>query len=150
MIWRASRTHTIFLGVLLLYFVLTVVAVAISIYYNKPSVACGPFSQMDTAYDLVSLMVEKWQSSNLYLKKIVRFISQRGFIFVVLIIFCVIAYYSHILLTSHRKMVKLLKYQLDLVRTNVYFAFQIALQNNNNNNNNNNKELTELIVAFFS
>ncbi|XP_029639191.1 transmembrane channel-like protein 5 [Octopus sinensis] len=125
MIWRASRTHTIFLGVLLLYFVLTVVAVAISIYYNKPSVACGPFSQMDTAYDLVSLMVEKWQSSNLYLKKIVRFISQRGFIFVVLIIFCVIAYYSHILLTSHRKMVKLLKYQLDLEGKNKQFLLTL-------------------------
>uniref|UniRef100_A0A0L8HSK7 TMC domain-containing protein n=1 Tax=Octopus bimaculoides TaxID=37653 RepID=A0A0L8HSK7_OCTBM len=125
MIWRASRTHTIFLGVLLLYFVLTVVAVAISIYYNKPSVTCGPFSQMNTAYDLVSLMVDKWQSSNLYLKKIVRFISQRGFIFVVLIIFCVIAYYSHILLTSHRKMVKLLKYQLDLEGKNKQFLLTL-------------------------
>ncbi|GAB1598290.1 transmembrane channel-like protein 5 [Argonauta hians] len=138
MIWRASRTHTIFLSTLLLYFVLTVVAVAISIFYNKPSDTCGPFSGLESAYTLVSLMITQSQSSNSFLKKIVVFISQRGFIFVVLIIFCVVAYYSNILLVSHRKMVKLLKFQLDLEGKNKQFL--LTLMNKARQTNDGNKD----------
>lgn len=112
--WRASRTHTIFLGFLFFFFLLTTVAVAVSIITITPSNDCGPFRGQDKAYDVVINLVESWKDDYKVLHEIVKVISSPGVIAGVLVILCVGTYYMRIVMVGHKEMVTLLRHQLTM------------------------------------
>ncbi|XP_063445528.1 transmembrane channel-like protein 7 isoform X2 [Mytilus trossulus] len=112
--WRASRTHTIFLGFLFFFFLLTTVAVAVSIITITPSRHCGPFREQDKAYDVVTNLVNSWKDDYKVLHEIVKVISSPGVIAGVLVILCVGTYYMRIVMVGHKEMVTLLRHQLTM------------------------------------
>ena len=112
--WRASRTHTIFLGFLFFFFLLTTIAVAVGIITIKPSEDCGPFRGQNKAYDIVLTMVDSWKHDYKVLYEIVKMVSSPGLIAGVLICLCVGTYYMRIVMIGHKEMVTLLRHQLTM------------------------------------
>lgn len=126
--WHAARTHTIFLGVLLLFFVLTATTVAVSILFSQPSTECGPFKNFESAYDVVLQMVNVSKGSIGFFKAALQFISQPGFITIILVTVSICAYYSRIVLIGHKEMVGLLKYQLRMEGQDKVFLLKLLNQ----------------------
>lgn len=112
--WRASKTHTIFLGFLFFFFLLTTVAVAVGIITITPSADCGPFRGQSKAYDVVLTLIDSWKDDFKVLYEIVKVVSSPGAIAVVLILLCVGTYYTRIVMIGHKEMVTLLRHQLTM------------------------------------
>ena len=112
--WRASKTHTIFLGFLFFFFLLTTIAVAVGIITIRPSEDCGPFRGQNKAYDIVLTMVDSWKHDYKVLYEIVKIVSSPGLIAGALICLCVGTYYMRIVMIGHKEMVTLLRHQLTM------------------------------------
>ncbi|GFN96368.1 transmembrane channel-like protein [Plakobranchus ocellatus] len=110
--WRASRTHTIFVGYLFTFFILSCVAVGFGIFLIKPSTACGPYKDYKTAYQVVTDAIENWKASNDVVNEFFKFISSPGFISGLLILLGMILYYTRTVMLSHRERVQQFKLQL--------------------------------------
>ncbi|XP_052263365.1 transmembrane channel-like protein 7 isoform X2 [Dreissena polymorpha] len=110
--WRASRAHTIFLSFLLLFYLLTLGAIAYAIIFLKPSEMCGPFRQHKTSYEVVVLLIDSWKAKYPVLVDIISFVSSSGFIAATLGVLLVLTYYMRIVMVGHKEMVKLLRDQL--------------------------------------
>ncbi|XP_060075217.1 transmembrane channel-like protein 5 [Ylistrum balloti] len=110
--WRASKSHTIFLGYLFIFFLLAAIAVAYGVLLVQPSSICGPFQGQMQAYDIVTTLVNSWKGDLKWLREIFKLVSSPGFIASVLVAFSVGTYYMRIVMVGHKEMVKLLRQQL--------------------------------------
>ncbi|RUS81072.1 hypothetical protein EGW08_011158 [Elysia chlorotica] len=110
--WRASRTHTIFVGYLFIFFILSCVAVGFGIFLVKPSTACGPYKNYDTSYQVMTDLIDKWKADNHIVKEIFSFISSPGFISGLLVFLGMVLYYTRTVMLSHRERVEQFKMQL--------------------------------------
>ncbi|XP_033733790.1 transmembrane channel-like protein 5 [Pecten maximus] len=110
--WRASKSHTIFLGYLFIFFLLAAIAVAYGVLLVRPSSSCGPFQGQLQAYDIVTTLVNSWKGDLDWLRQIFKLVSSPGFIASVLVAFSVGTYYMRIVMVGHKEMVKLLRQQL--------------------------------------
>ncbi|KAJ8319015.1 hypothetical protein KUTeg_004106 [Tegillarca granosa] len=133
--WRAARSHTIFLGFLFVFFLLSAAAVTFGIIMIKPSVGCGPFRGKDKAYSIVTDLVDSWNTEIKALHEIINFISSPGFIAGVLVFLCVVTYYMRIVMVGHKEMVTLLKQQLAMEGRDKAYLLQM-LQNVSRKNKN--------------
>lgn len=110
--WRASRAHTIFMAFLSCFFLLAAAAVACFVVFIKPSEACGPFRNHTTSYEVVTLLVNGWQTDYKVLHDFIQVISSSGFIAATLVVLIVLTYYMRIVMVGHKEMVSLLQQQL--------------------------------------
>ncbi|XP_069123591.1 transmembrane channel-like protein 7 isoform X2 [Argopecten irradians] len=110
--WRASKSHTIFLGYLFIFFLLAAIAVSYGVLLVKPSRICGPFQGQEQAYDIVTDLIDSWKGDLEWLRQIFKLVSSPGFIASVLVAFSVGTYYMRIVMVGHKEMVKLLRQQL--------------------------------------
>lgn len=109
--YRASRSNSLFMLVLLLGFVVAVVPVAYSITEILPSRSCGPFRGMQVVWDVVTSAFLKTPD---FIQNIVFFVGTRSFavpFFITLILF--LYYYSGVS-AANRKYAELLRNQLVL------------------------------------
>ncbi|XP_064610640.1 transmembrane channel-like protein 5 isoform X2 [Liolophura sinensis] len=112
--WRASRTHTIFLGFLFCFFLLAAISVACSIIFIEPSEDCGPYRGKSKAYDVIIELIDYWETKERIIADIIDFITSPGFVAGIIVVLCVGTYYLHIIMIGHKEMVALLKHQLVL------------------------------------
>ncbi|XP_041364901.1 transmembrane channel-like protein 7 [Gigantopelta aegis] len=112
--WRAARSHTIFLGFLMVFFLLTAAAVTCGIIFIHPSTTCGPYRNVTTTYQVVIILIDDWQDEHKWLTDIIHFISSPGAIFGLLVFLCMATYYMRIAMIGHKEMVQLLRQQLSL------------------------------------
>ncbi|KAK3584997.1 hypothetical protein CHS0354_037370 [Potamilus streckersoni] len=110
--WRAARAHTIFMGFLFVFFLLSAAAVACGIIFIRPSLNCGPFRNKDKPYQIVTDFVANLNHELNWLQVIINIISSPGFIAGTLVVLCVLTYYMRIVMVGHKEMVTLLQQQL--------------------------------------
>ncbi|XP_070581089.1 transmembrane channel-like protein 7 isoform X2 [Ptychodera flava] len=107
--YRASRSNSFFMIVLLIAFMLCLLPIGYSIVQMEPSRACGPFRNQTTMWQTVTVTVNGWPS---WLQGILDFIFSAGFAVPFLIILCLALYYYHSIASAHKEMVVRLKEQL--------------------------------------
>ncbi|XP_005108730.1 transmembrane channel-like protein 5 [Aplysia californica] len=110
--WRASRTHTIFVGYLFGFFILTSVAVGCGIFLIKPSIECGPYKHRETSYDVIKEMIDNWKADHDVWREVFGFINSPGFVVGLLVLLGMIWYYTRTIMLSHKEMVAQFKKQL--------------------------------------
>lgn len=59
-LYRTSRSNALFISILLVSFIVTIIPVGYSIAEIKPSVACGPFRELDTIWSEMLAVIEGW------------------------------------------------------------------------------------------
>lgn len=57
-LYRTSRSNALFISILLVSFIVTIIPVGYSIAEIKPSVACGPFRELDTIWSEMLAVIE--------------------------------------------------------------------------------------------
>ncbi|XP_077979713.1 transmembrane channel-like protein 7 [Glandiceps talaboti] len=107
--YRASRSNSFFMIVLLFSFMLCLVPIGYSMVQIEPSRACGPFRNQTTMWQTVTITVNEWPS---WLQGILDFIFSAGFAVPFLIILCLSLYYYHSIASAHKEVVIRLKEQL--------------------------------------
>ncbi|BFZ03738.1 hypothetical protein BsWGS_06777 [Bradybaena similaris] len=110
--WRASRTHTIFVGYIFMFFIFTCVAVFFGVFEIKSSDECGPYKSYETSYDVIKELISEWKVNHKVFGDIVNIISSPGFVVAVLVLLCMILYYSRTIMMSRKKRVEQFKMQL--------------------------------------
>ncbi|XP_063232362.1 transmembrane channel-like protein 7 isoform X2 [Bacillus rossius redtenbacheri] len=110
-VYRASRSNSFFMLVLLLSFVVAVVPVTYSVAELLPSSGCGPFRGQDTVWQLVVSTFEKLPS---WIQSILFFFSTAGFAVPAFIILVLCLYYYYAVSAANKHMVLVLKNQLVL------------------------------------
>ncbi|XP_070581086.1 transmembrane channel-like protein 6 isoform X2 [Ptychodera flava] len=114
--WRAGRTTTVFIGMLLLMFFITAGSVLYSIVRISPSATCGPFRHLQTMYDVVFILLEDWASSETlnWIYGVISFIASPGFILLFILILCLGVYYYKAIAKGSREQMKKLRYQISV------------------------------------
>lgn len=110
-IYRASRSKSIFMLMLLVCFVFAVLPIAYSIFEIVPSKSCGPFHDLPAVWDLVIATLMETPD---WIRNIGFFISTAGFVIPVFIILLLLLYYYSAVNSANRHMVTVLKNQLVL------------------------------------
>lgn len=110
-VYRASRSHSLFMVVLLISFALATIPVALSIAELKPSDCCGPFKYQDSVWKVVIITFESLPT---LIKSILFFFSTAGFAVPAFIILALILYYYYAVSAANKQMVVVLKNQLVL------------------------------------
>ncbi|KAK0058909.1 transmembrane channel-like protein 5 isoform X2 [Biomphalaria pfeifferi] len=110
---RDSRTHTIFVGYLFIFFLLCCIAVGYSIVLIKPSNVCGPYQNYSTIYEAINTdMISRWRNDSPAFNEISQVVNSPGFVAGVLIFMFMVLYYTRTISISHRAMVEQLQLQL--------------------------------------
>lgn len=110
-IYRASKSNSMFMIVLLISYTFAVLPLAFSISELVPSKECGPFSKQPFIWHKVEVLFHRTPN---WLKSIISFLTTAGFAIPVLIILCLLLYYYTAINSANRHMVKVLKNQLVL------------------------------------
>lgn len=112
--YRASKSNTFFMGVLMLSFIVSAAPVGLSLTMVKPSKACGPFRMVydSNIWQTVSAAVNEIESDAL--KRVLYFATSGGFGVLVFVILCLAIYYYTMVTAAHKKMIQVLKNQLVL------------------------------------
>ncbi|KAJ1519841.1 hypothetical protein ONE63_004087 [Megalurothrips usitatus] len=109
--YRASRSKSLFMAVLLLSFVVMILPLGYTIAERKPSRSCGPFRGLLTVWTVI---VQTFGSSPLWLQKIVVFVSTAGFAVPTFVTLVLCLYYFYAVSAANKHMVLVLKNQLVL------------------------------------
>ncbi|XP_013776355.1 transmembrane channel-like protein 7 isoform X2 [Limulus polyphemus] len=107
--YRASRSNTFFMIVLMLSFVLCIIPLGYSIAEVSPSFGCGPFRIYSIMWLPVKEMIRTWPTT---LQSIVDFLTSAGFAVPCFIILCLALYYYSAQTSAHKHMANVLKDQL--------------------------------------
>nr|CAI5869284.1 unnamed protein product [Callosobruchus analis] len=110
-IYRASRSHSMFMVVLLVSYLFAVLPIAYSIYELMPSKSCGPFSGENTVWSLVVDLFMSWPD---WIQKCVFYLNTPGFVIPFFIVLVLLLYYYSAINSANRHMVVVLKNQLVL------------------------------------
>ncbi|KAL8607362.1 hypothetical protein ACOMHN_039512 [Nucella lapillus] len=126
--WRASRSHTIFLGFLFIFFLLTIAAVACGIIFVEPSRGCGPYQGKDVMYSVVPELVDSWSIDHPWLTTAINFVTSPGFIAAVLVALGMGVYLVRTIMVGRRETVQRLKQQLVLEGKDKTFLLNLLNQ----------------------
>ncbi|KAK4873180.1 hypothetical protein RN001_015209 [Aquatica leii] len=110
-IYRASRSNSMFMIVLLLSYVFAVIPIAYGIGELLPSESCGPFRALPSVW---SYIVNVFSSSPTWLQSILFFIGTAGFAVPAFVVLTLLLYYYWAVNSANRHMVVVLKNQLVL------------------------------------
>ncbi|CAG5116998.1 unnamed protein product [Candidula unifasciata] len=110
--WRASQTHTVFVGYIFIFFIFTCIAVFFGIFEIKSSSDCGPYKSYETSYDVMKELISKWKKNYVVFGDIINIVTSSGFVAAVLVLLCMILYYSKTIMSSRKNRVEQFKAQL--------------------------------------
>lgn len=110
-LYRVSRSNSMFMLVLLLSFFFAFFPVVFSIAEFQPSKSCGPFRGVSTAWEIVTDTFHTLPSP---VQSIFSFLTTAGFAVPVLILLLLLLYYYTAVTMANRHMVVVLKNQLVL------------------------------------
>lgn len=110
-IYKASKSKSLFMSVLLLGFVISIVPVAYSVSELLPSMNCGPFRGYDTVWAYV---IETFEQFPYILREIVFLLGTAVFAVPAFAVLLFFLYYYWAVATANRHMVTVLKNQLVL------------------------------------
>lgn len=114
--YRASRSNTFFVIVLLLALFLAVIPFAYALVEIQPSLSCGPFQKYLSTWQVVPDTIYSWgnQAWGWYLVKAVDFLTSVAFGVPVVVVLMVCIYYYYSVAAAHTHMEKVLKDKLVL------------------------------------
>ncbi|KDR10638.1 Transmembrane channel-like protein 7, partial [Zootermopsis nevadensis] len=110
-VYRASRSNSLFMVVLLISFIVAVLPLAFAIAEIAPSKSCGPFRGHLTAW---SVVVDSFDELPLWIKSILFFFGTAGFAVPAFIVLVLCLYYYYALSAANKQMMMVLKNQLVL------------------------------------
>lgn len=110
-VYKASKSKSLFMTVLLLGFVVSVCPVAYSIAELQPSVNCGPFRGLDTVWTYV---IDTFDNFPCYVKNTIFFFGTSMFAIPAFAFLLLFLYYYWAVTAANRHMVAVLKNQLVL------------------------------------
>ncbi|XP_054284806.1 transmembrane channel-like protein 7 [Macrosteles quadrilineatus] len=110
-IYRASRSNSMFMSVLLVSFTVAVIPWAYTVAEIVPSKSCGPFKGMPTAW---SVMEHTFSNLPGWIKSLADFCTTAGFAIPAFVILTLSLYYYYAVAAANKHMVIVLKKQLVL------------------------------------
>jgi len=110
-VYRASRSKSLFMMVLLISFIVAVVPVALAIAEIPPSKSCGPFQGLSSTW---SVVVDSFEQLPVWIKSILFFFGTAGFAIPLFIVLVLCLYYFYAVSAANKQMVMVLKNQLVL------------------------------------
>lgn len=110
-VYRASRSNSLFMVVLLISFLAVVLPVAFAIAEIAPSKSCGPFQGLPTTW---SVVVDSFEQLPVWIQSILFFFGTAGFAVPVFIVLVLCLYYFYAVSAANKQMVMVLKNQLVL------------------------------------
>ncbi|EFA00942.1 transmembrane channel-like protein 7 [Tribolium castaneum] len=110
-VYRASRSNSMFMIVLLVSFVSVVAPLAYSFSEVEPSRGCGPFRDLPSVWSRVEFT---FYSTPDWVQSVVAFLSTAGFAVPVFLLLFLLLYYFRAVNAANRQMVVVLKNQLVL------------------------------------
>ncbi|XP_068084630.1 transmembrane channel-like protein 7 isoform X2 [Anabrus simplex] len=110
-VYRASKSNSLFMAVLLFSFLLAFIPVAYSIAESRPSSCCGPFVGQSTVWQLVVTTFNKFPP---WIQTVLNFFSTAGFAVPAFITLVLCLYYFSAVSAANKQMVQVLKNQLVL------------------------------------
>jgi len=110
-VYRASRSKSLFMMVLLISFIFAVLPVAFAIAEIQPSKSCGPFQGFSTTW---SVVVDSFEQLPVWIQSILFFFGTAGFAIPLFIILVLCLYYFSAVSAANKQMVMVLKNQLVL------------------------------------
>ncbi|XP_031630572.1 transmembrane channel-like protein 7 [Contarinia nasturtii] len=110
-LYRASRSNSLFMLVLLLSYVLAVIPIVYAAAEIMPSRPCGPFRGLNSVWDEA---INAFRELPLYLQKIIFFFGTATFAVPCFVILILCLYYYYAVSAANKHMVEMLKNQLVL------------------------------------
>lgn len=110
-LYRASRSNSLFMFILLLSFVIAVVPVVYAVAEILPSRSCGPFRGLDSVWDAAIAAFMKLPA---FFQNIIFFFGTAGFAIPSFIVLTLFLYYYYAVSAANKHMVEVLKNQLVL------------------------------------
>ncbi|CAH1795474.1 unnamed protein product [Owenia fusiformis] len=109
--YRASKSNSFFMIVLLSSFFLVCIPIAYSIAQLAPSKGCGPFRIYYYMHEIMSITIATWPAA---LQSIFNFITSAGFAIPLFIVLGLVVYYYSTMSSANKEMVAILREQLIL------------------------------------
>lgn len=110
-LYRASRSNSLFMFILLLSFVVAVVPVVYAVAEILPSRSCGPFRGLDSVWDAAITAFMKLPA---FFQNIIFFFGTAGFAIPSFVVLTLFLYYYYAVSAANKHMVEVLKNQLVL------------------------------------
>ncbi|KAL5287444.1 TMC7 family protein [Megaselia abdita] len=110
-LYRASRSNSLFMLILLISFVVAVIPVVYSIAEIMPSRSCGPFRGRFNVWEAAIEAFEKMPS---FFRSLIFFLGTAGFAIPCFIVLALFLYYYYAVSDANKHMVEVLKNQLVL------------------------------------
>lgn len=110
-LYRASRSNSLFMLILLISFVVAVIPVVYSIAEIMPSRSCGPFRGRVNVWEAAIEAFEKMPS---FFRSLIFFLGTAGFAIPCFIVLALFLYYYYAVSDANKHMVEVLKNQLVL------------------------------------
>ncbi|KAK0087802.1 hypothetical protein PV325_014057 [Microctonus aethiopoides] len=110
-VYRASRSNSLFMFVLLISFILAILPVAFSIAEIQPSKSCGPFRGLDSVWTLI---IQTFSRFPIWIQSVLFFLGTAGFGIPAFIALSLLLYYYYAVSMANKHMVIVLKNQLVL------------------------------------
>ncbi|XP_046676664.1 transmembrane channel-like protein 7 [Homalodisca vitripennis] len=110
-IYRASRSNSMFMSVLLISFTVAVIPWAYTVAETTPSKSCGPFKGMATVW---SVMEHTFSNLPGWIRSLADFCTTAGFAIPAFVILTLCLYYYYAVAAANKHMVVVLKKQLVL------------------------------------
>lgn len=110
-LYRASRSNSLFMIILLLSFTIAIIPVVYAIAEIMPSRSCGPFRGLQSTWDRA---IEAFEKLPEFLRNIVFFFGTSSFAIPCFIVLILFLYYYYSVSAANKHMVQVLKNQLVL------------------------------------
>lgn len=110
-VYRASRSNSLFMFVLLVSYILAIIPVGYSIAEIEPSKSCGPFRGLATVWTLV---IDTFSRFPQWIQSILFFLGTAGFGIPAFVTLALLLYYYYAVSIANKHMVTVLKNQLVL------------------------------------
>ncbi|KAJ6628029.1 Transmembrane channel-like protein 7 [Pseudolycoriella hygida] len=110
-LYRASRSNSLFMFILLLSFVVAVVPVVYAVAEILPSKSCGPFRGLDSVWEAA---ITAFMKLPLFFRNIIFFFGTAGFAIPCFVVLTLLLYYYYAVSAANKHMVEVLKNQLVL------------------------------------
>ncbi|CAK9804247.1 Transmembrane channel-like protein 7 [Anthophora quadrimaculata] len=110
-VYRASKSNSIFMLILLLSFILSTIPVGYTIAEIVPSKSCGPFRGFKSVWSLLIVIFAQFPD---WLQSILYFLGTAGFGVPAFLILTLLLYYYYAVSVANKHMVTVLKNQLVL------------------------------------
>lgn len=110
-LYRASRSHSLFMLILLLSFVIAIVPVVYAVAEILPSRSCGPFRGLNSVWEAAIVAFMKLPE---FYRNLIFFFGTAGFAVPCFVLLTLLLYYYYAVSSANKHMVEVLKNQLVL------------------------------------